>query len=68
MSAFSLQRILPVLLASVLVCGFVLAEEGVDKLSKAEIEKLDSLRLDYDLAREEIKQKQWVEPMKPFIA
>ena len=63
MSAFSLQRILPVLLASALACGSVCAEEGTDKLSKAEIEKLDSLRLDYDLAREEIKQKQWVEPM-----
>ena len=64
MTAFSLQRILPLLLASTLVCGAVLAEEGVDKLSAAEFEKLDSLRLDYDLAREEIKQKQWVEPME----
>ena len=64
MTAFSLQRILPVLLASALVCGAVLAEEGTDKLSAAEIKKLDELRLDYDIAREEITQKHWVEPME----
>ena len=68
MSAFSLQRILPVLLVSTLCCGAVLAEEGTDKLSAAEIEKLDALRLDYDLAREAIKQKQWVEPMEKLRA
>ena len=64
MSAFCLQRILPVLLASALVCGSVLGEEGTDKLSAAELEKLDGLRLDYDVAREEIQQKQWVEPIE----
>jgi hypothetical protein len=64
MSAFSLQRILPVLLASAFTCGSVCAEEETDKLSAAEIEQLDSLRFSYDLAREEITQKQWVEPME----
>jgi hypothetical protein len=64
MSVFSLQRILPVLLASAFTCGSVGAQEGADKLSAVELEKLDSLRLDYDLAREEIQQKQWVEPME----
>ena len=52
------------LLASALVCGSVLGEEGVDKLSAAEIDKLDSLRLDYDLARGDLGVKQWVEPME----
>ncbi len=64
MSAFSLQRILPVLLASAFVYGSVCAGEGADKLSAAEVEKLDSLRFSYHLAREEITQKQWVEPME----
>jgi hypothetical protein len=61
MSAFALQRILPVLLASALACGSVCAQEG---LSKAESEKLDSLRFSYDLEREEITQKQFVEPLE----
>ena len=52
------------LLASALACGAVCAEEGTDKLSAAEIEKLDSLRLDYDLARGDLGVKQWVEPME----
>ena len=64
MSAFALQRILPVLLASALGCGSVCAQEETDKLSAVEIEKLDSLRFSYDLAREEIQQKQWMEPME----
>ena len=64
MIAFSLQRILPLLLASALFCGSVLGEEGTDKLSAAELEKLDSLRLDYDLARGNLGVKQWVEPME----
>jgi hypothetical protein len=61
MSAFSLQRILPVLLASALACGSVCAQKD---LSKAESEKLDSLRFSYDLQREEITQKQFVEPLE----
>ena len=64
MTAFFLQRILLVLLASALGCGSVCAAEGTDKLSAAELEKLDELRLDYDLARGDLGVKQWVEPME----
>ena len=64
MGALSLDRILAVSLLLALGFGSSGAEEGVDKLSAQEIEKLDGLRLDYDLAREEITQKQWAEPME----
>ena len=61
---FAAGRILPVILGFTLSSGSVCAEEGADKLSAAEIEKLDGLRLDYDLASEGIRQEQLVEPME----
>ncbi len=64
MVALSLERILAVGLLLALGLGSLGAEEGIDKLSEQEIEKLDELRLNYDLARGEIGIKEWVEPME----
>ena len=68
MRAFFCHKILTVLMVSAIGCGAVSAKEGGDKLSTEELEKLDELRLDYDVAREEIQQKQWVEPMEKLRA
>ncbi len=61
MTAFFLQRILLVLLASAFTCGSVCAQKD---LSKSESEILNNLRLLYDKEREEVGQKQWAEPME----
>ena len=64
MRLLSLEKVLAVGLLLALGLGSLGAEEGVDKLSEQEMEKLDELRLNYDLARGEIGIKEWVEPME----
>ena len=64
--SYYLQRFFSIVLAANLACGFVGAkeEEKGAELSAVEIEKLDGMRLEYDLAREEVQEKQWLEPME----
>ena len=70
MRVFVLPRILPAILAVTLGCAGLCAQEKgkADQLSELESEKLVGLHLRYDQAREEIQQKQWLEPMEKLRA
>ena len=66
----TLPALLPAILAATLGCAGLCAQEKgkADQLSELESEKLVGLHLRYDQAREEIQQKQWLEPMEKLRA
>ena len=70
MSLLSPQKIILGIVVATL--GYSLAcaqeEEKTDNLSAVELEKLDALRLSYDLKCEDVRQKQWAEPMEKLRA